>query len=149
SDAVVFGETEEGQVRALSNSFEAANTLFRALDPSQPTNIVFLSPFLYVVTLRIAILKQLRPNYYCERSFQDEFQQHIDRANYWIQQINNAIASLYTVQTSLVISSDSRGHTERNWVATIYRSGVQIQQLVGPDNDASLSAKQALELQAN
>jgi hypothetical protein len=136
SDAVQNGDTELGQEQALGNSFEAATRLLRALDPSQPTNIVFLSPFLYVVTLRIAILKQLRPGYFKERLFQDEFRQYIDRANFWIQQINDAIAASHTVK----VVSEHRGPVsggQSRWVATHFRNRVVVDTFSGAWGDDS------------
>jgi hypothetical protein len=148
SDAVVFGETEQGQVRALGNAFEAANRLFRALDPAQPTTIVFLSPFLYVVTLRIAVLKGLRPTYYCEAHFQEEFQQYIDRGNGWIQRINDAIAASHTVR----VATASRGkppHQQVRIVATHFRNGVVVDTFMGAWGDDSDETAARVEQQAH
>jgi len=144
NDAVIFGDVEQ----ALGNSYQADNGLYLLLDPRVPTSIVFLSPFLYGVTLRIAILKQLRPSYYCEAPFVDEYQQYIDRANYWIQQINDSITASHTVTVRQLFrgTGDTR---QSRWVATHFRNRVVVQIFSGAWGDDSEATQASVTQQAN
>ena len=138
NDAAIFNDEEQ----ALGNSFQAANLLY------QETDNVFLSSFLYVVTLRLAILKGLRPSYYCEVPFEVEYQGYINKANGWIQPINDAITASHTVRVEL----ERRGGTvnpQSRWVATHFRNRVAVDSFVGAWDDTSEETRASVEQQAN
>lgn len=139
NDAAIFNDEEQ----ALGNSFQAANLLY------QETDIVFLGAFLYVATVRLAVLKGLRPSYYCENRFQDEYRGYINKANGWIQQIENSITAMHTVR----VVQESRGRPDNlpqdRWVATHLRNAVIVASFFGAWGDDSDATRERVTQQAN
>jgi hypothetical protein len=130
---------------ALGESFEAANHLF--LEP----DIVFTSSYMYVVSIRLAVVKDFDPNYFCKKNFQQEFQDHIGHLRIWIAQINDLIVQSNTVDVQLDDLVDPKRPEVRIviWVATYFHNGVFVSEFRGPERDATLATRARVEQQAN
>jgi hypothetical protein len=138
NDAVPPGN----EVQALGNSYQGADRLFLQ------TDIVFLSSFLYVGTIRLAVLKQVKPSYVCEARFVDEYQKYINKANGWLQRLNDSITASHTVK----VVAESRGprvNPQFRWVATHFRHKVVVQRFVGAWGDDSEETQAHVTQQAN
>src|SRR5450755_3539990 len=139
---------------ARDRSFGAARHLFLEEDK------VFVSSYMYVVSLRLAVLKDIDPNYFCRQNFQLEFQGdgtagisqgHIGHLRFWIAQINDLIVQSNTVDIQLDELVDPKRPEVRivQWVATYSDKGVIVDQFFGRKNDSSERTRASLEHQAN
>jgi hypothetical protein len=140
SDLAVFGNQQE----AMGNSFQAADRLLRE------TDVVFAGPFMYVVSIRLAVLKDFDPNFFCQAQFQNEFRRYIDRLNGWIAQLNEMIRGLHTVSIRQGRETvDTVPPTVfRWWIATHLRAGVVVRTFEGPFGNTSQAARDSVERQA-
>ena len=140
SDLAIFNDKEQ----ALGNSFQASDRLLNEPD------IVFASSFMYVADIRLAVLKDFDPNYFCSQQFRDEFQRYLDRLNGWIRQLNDLIANSNTVDADLVEDRNSKGLLLGIfWEARYSHNGVVVRTFRGPKNDLSETAHSRVEQQAN
>lgn len=142
NDLVIFGDKQE----AMSKSFQAASRLEREVD------LVFASSFMYVVNLRLAVLKDFNPDYFCVEQFQNEFSRYRSRLAGWIANFNELIAGSHTVGSGLTAERfDKDGFFEDvpYWEAWHARSGTIVATFNGPFRDVSEATRRQLERQAN
>ena len=141
NDLGVFNDKQA----AMGNSFEAADRLVREAD------VVFAPAFMYVVNIRLAVLKDFDPGFPCKPEFRDEIQRYIDRLEGWITQLNDLIRQLHTVEVEKVTEpvEDVYPPTSmKYWMATHFRDGVIVQRFFGPIDDVSQTARSRVERQA-
>jgi hypothetical protein len=142
NDLVIFDNKQE----AMSKSFQAASRLEREVD------LVFVSSFMYVVNIRLAVLKDFNPNYFCVEQFQNEFRRYQRRLAGWIAQFNDLIARSHIVGSGLTAERfDKDGVFEDvpYWLAWHTRSGTVVATFKGPFRDVSEAARRRVERQAN
>jgi hypothetical protein len=144
SDLAVFNDKEQ----AMGNSFQATDRLFRE------TDIVFATSFMYVVNLRLAVIRDFDPSYFCRQPFQEEFQRYRARLQGWSEDLNSRITQLHTVSVELIRSDINEGTQQhpvvtKFWAATHFRNGVPVASFEGPEDDLSGTARQHVEQQAN
>ncbi|MDQ4068787.1 MAG: phycobilisome rod-core linker polypeptide [Actinomycetota bacterium] len=60
---------------------------------------IYVTPWIHVVNIRLAVLKQIYPDrYFCpELGYVDEFREWVQRLEWWARTINDAIRPLHTV----------------------------------------------------
>lgn len=86
SDLIVFGDQQE----AMGGSFQAASRLERE------TDLVFAGSFMYVVNIRLTIMKAFDPNFFCVRRYQEEFEKYRGRLAGWTRQWNELVERSHT-----------------------------------------------------
>jgi hypothetical protein len=143
SDLGIFGDKEA----AMGNSFQAANRLLREAD------VVFATAFMYVVNIRLAIVKDFDPNFPCRPQFREEIQAYIDHLNGWITQLNDLITRLHSVVVERVseVIDDEDGRPRvvlRYWMAQHIRDGVVVRTFIGDVGDLSSATRSRVERQA-
>ncbi len=126
NDLAIFNDKEE----AMGNSLEAATALV------QQSNVTFASSLMYVVNIRLAIMKDFDPNYFCRQDFRDEFQRYFQRLGGWIRELNELISRTHTVRLEEVsIVNPENEVVPQFWRATHYRNGVKVASFNGRRGD--------------
>ncbi len=141
SDLVIFNDKQE----AMGNSFQASKRLFRE------DGVVFASSFMYVVNIRLAVLKDFDPNYYCDLQFQQEFDGYIEHLEEWISQINQLIYNSHTVEVKLIKHYEYEFDPPlvlQYWMAQHLRNGSLVNSFCGPPDDTSQAARDVAEQKA-
>jgi hypothetical protein len=140
NDLAIFKDKEA----AMGNSRAAADRLFHE------QNTAFASAFMYVVNIRLAVLKDFDPNYSHHQTFQEEFPKYINHLNHWIAQINDQIVRSHVVEVILKtrINPKTGEEIELRWVATYSHKG-ETQVFRGPNRDESDETRRKVEQQAN
>ena len=147
ADRALFSDlgTFEDKEEAMGNSFQAAQRLLRESD------VVFAAAFMYVVNIRLAIVKDFDPNFACRPQFRDEIQAYIDHLKNWITQLNTLITNLHAVVVQKVtdVIEDTRPPVVlKFWMAEHLRDGVVVKSFVGDAGDLSIATRMRLERQA-
>jgi hypothetical protein len=145
NDRAIFDDKEG----ALGLSLQAADLLRLQSDGPPTVSIVYAGPLMYVVNIRLALVKDFDQFFFCQQTFRDEFQRYRDRLSGWIAFENDLISRSHTVSIELVRERDSDGAAVSRWQATHFRNGVDVEVFDGPKNDTSLAAREAVERQAN
>jgi hypothetical protein len=140
SDLVRFNSAKQ----AMGNSFQAADRLLQEID------VGFGSSFMYVVTIRMAIVKEFDTKFSKDQGFQDEFQHYLDHLNEWIAELNRRIRESHTVAIKLVFGDQPIGGQGvlRFWQGTHLRNKVIVASFQGPVNDISQAAMQDVQRRA-
>lgn len=81
---------------AMTRSFQAADRLALEREAS------FATAFMYVVNIRLAVLKEFDPGYYCNEQFIEEFRRYIAHLERWIDEFNSLIRRSHTVSVELI-----------------------------------------------
>jgi hypothetical protein len=132
---------------ALDHSFQAADRLFQQRTDN---DIVFAGPFMYVVNIRLAVLKDFDPNYFCNQQFQKEFRRYIDHLSDWIAQVNDLIARSNTILEAEEIEDlNSKGIIGSPLEASYLHNGAIVQTFKGGRNDLSEETIRHLNQAAN
>ncbi len=97
NDLFVLNNIQE----AMGNSFAAADRLNGELD------VVFATSFIYVINIRLIVLRAFDDCFFGRQQFTDEFRSYTNHLDRWITQIIDTINAAHTV--TVVIQS--RGHT--------------------------------------
>jgi len=91
---------------------------------------------MYVVNIRLAIMKDFDPNYFCRQDFRDEFQRYFQRLGGWIRELNELISRTHTVRLEEVsIVNPENEVVPQFWRATHYRNGVKVASFNGRRGD--------------
>ncbi len=119
NDLAIFDDKQE----AMSNSFQAADRLVQEDDPS------FAASFMYVVNIRLAVLKEFDPNYFCIQQFIDEFRRYIARLAQLIEEIKRLIRRSHTVSVEQVLTIEQDGS---RWQGNHFRGETLVASFKGP-----------------
>ena len=103
NDLIVFDDKQE----AMQNSFRGANRFV------QENEAVFATAFMYVVNIRLGVLKEFDPNYFCIQQFVEEFQRYGRRLTGWIDELNRLIAELAHRRRGRADRHHARRHRNR------------------------------------
>jgi hypothetical protein len=128
NDLAVFDDKQA----AMSNSFRGADRLV------QETEASFATAFMYVVNIRLAVLKEFDPNYFCVEQFVEEFQRYGERLEGWIDELNRLIARSHTVSVvELIVITPGGTEITQGLEGRHLRNGIVVRSRRGPRGDTS------------
>jgi hypothetical protein len=135
NDLAIFDDKQA----AMARSFQAADRLVQEDDAS------FATSFMYVVNIRLAVLKEFDPNYFCVEQFIEEFRRYIARLEQWIEELNTLIARSHIVSVAEIIVITPGGtEISLGWEGRHLRNGVLVRSRRGRRGDTSESTRQRL-----
>jgi hypothetical protein len=135
NDLAVFDD----KPAAMGHSFQAADRLVLEDEAS------FATSFMYVVNIRLAVLKEFNPSYFCIQEFVDEFHRYIARLEQWIDELNELIARSHTVSViELIVITPGGQEISQGWEGRHLRNGLVVHSRRGPRGDTSLATFQRL-----
>jgi hypothetical protein len=137
---------------AERDSFLAADTVYQFV-PNTPSinnvgNLEAVSTFMYVLNIRLAVMRIIDPAYSCNSNYRGEFERYITRLEGVIAYINNAITALHRV----TVVTERRGSGERRQfrvVARYLRNGVVVLPEFATDWDDIIPPAETVERRAN
>ena len=105
---------------------------------------------MYVVNIRLAIVKHFDGIYFCRRTFRDKILGYHVRLSGWIAYLNDRIIHSHTVTVISATLDVSRGNPPINrvvhfWLATHRRNNTIVASFAGPLDDLSGDARRAVE----
>jgi hypothetical protein len=132
---------------AMGNSFQAASRL------EDEDDVSFAAPFIYVINMRLAVLKEFDPNYSGVEQFRQEFQGYVEKLSRWIEILNDAITNSHTVslmkrKEAVRPEPDSKPTVIQYWLGIHLHNKVTIKSFKGPVNNITDIARRKVEQQA-
>lgn len=128
---------------AMADSFQGSNRLFRE------SNVAFTGAFMYVVNIRLAVLKEFDPYYYTNQQFRGEFNGYIEHLEEWISQLEELIEPLHTVHVRVIKIHDDDGTVLwRHYRGEHLRENKLVNYYNGPLDDLSGDARDYVKQQA-
>jgi hypothetical protein len=140
NDLAIFDDKQA----AMTKSFQAADRLVQENEAS------FATSFMYVVNIRLAVLKEFDPNYFCVEQFIEEFRRYIARLEQWIDELNALIARSHTASVvELIVITPGGTEITLGLEGQHRRNGVVVHSRRGPRGDTSESTYQRLLQEMN
>ncbi len=128
NDLIVFDDKQE----AMQNSFRGADRLV------QENEAVFATAFMYVVNIRLGVLKEFDPNYFCVQQFVEEFQRYGRRLTGWIDELNRLISRSHTAGVvELIVITPGGTEIVQGLEGRHLRNGIVVHSRRGPRGDTS------------
>ena len=128
NDLAVFDDKQA----AMGNSFRGADRLVQENETS------FATAFMYAVNIRLAVLKEFDPNYFCVQQFVEEFQRYGERLKGWIDELNRLIASSHRAGVvELIVITPGGLEIVQGLEGRHLRNGIVVHSRRGPRGDTS------------